>query len=95
MTKHTGTVESETFPTLRAWMRRTATTQEHLASLLGISESSMSRRLDGSKAFEWHEASRLSLITAVPVTELLPPDQAAEFLKLLGTQPPLDDENER
>lgn len=93
MTKPSLIDSTTTYPTLRAWMKRTGTTQEHIASLLGISEASMSRRMDGTKSFEWTEATRLSLITGVPVTELLPPDQAADFLKLLGNQPTSESQN--
>jgi hypothetical protein len=93
MPKTLSRTEPPNFPTMRAWMTRTGTTQGHLASLLGLSEAAMSRRMDGSKAFEVLEAMRLAQITGAPVSELLPPEQAKDFLKLVSIETAAKSEN--
>lgn len=69
---------------LRAWMKKTKTTQKALAGLLGVGQSQISRYINGSRTLETARVIKLALLTGVPVEKLLTGGEAAQILKLLG-----------
>lgn len=73
-------------PELRAWMKRTGTTQKALARLLGIGQAQVSRYINGSRNLSIEHAIDLALLTGVPVEKLLTGGEAARIMKLLGEQ---------
>jgi transcriptional regulator with XRE-family HTH domain len=78
--------QAKLFPELRAWLKRTGTTQSDLARLLDVSDAQVSRFLNGSRSLSPEPAIKLALLTDIPVEKLLVDGRAAKLLKLLARQ---------
>lgn len=71
---------------LRAWMKRTRTTQKALAQITGLGEPMVSRVLRGHRHFSADVAGRLADLTEIPVEKLLTGGDAARIVKFLGSR---------
>jgi transcriptional regulator with XRE-family HTH domain len=80
----TKSLDAKHLPELRAWMKRTGTTQQDLARLLNVGEAQISRYMNGSRNLSAEPAIKLALLTDIPVEKLLMGGDAARLLKLLG-----------
>lgn len=62
---------------VRRLMERDGCSQQQLAELLGMSQSSLSRRLNGEYAWRVTEIAAIARRFDVPLAELVPHDDAA------------------
>lgn len=73
-------------PELRAWMKRTETSQRTLARALDLGDAQISKYLNGDRNLSLDMTCKLALLTDIPVEKLLTGGDAARLLKLLGKQ---------
>lgn len=75
-----------TFPKsqVRAWMKRTNTSQKGLAHALNLSETTICFVFQGKRHLSVEAAKRLSDLSGIPVEKLLTGDDAVQILKVLG-----------
>lgn len=69
---------------LRAWKRRTKTSQRSMAGYAGISEQTFSKVLSGIRHFSADAAGKLADLTGIPVEKLLTDPDDTRIVKMLG-----------
>ena len=62
---------------VRAEMARQKISQETLCQRIGISQSTLSRRITGEYAFDTTELARIAAVLGVPVARFIPTEVAA------------------